>query len=202
MSEFRQESPLVRFKLPERAKRQPAQAGVRATEQPFLGYINLRGEHENAAFSSAVQEALGVSLPVEPNTFGEAQEITVCWLGPDEWLVITPPDKGGDIAMDLQDALQEHFATVTEVSGGYTTIRLGGERARELLAKGCTLDLHPRAFGAGRCAQTLLAKAPLLLRQIDDVPIFALTVRRSFADYLWHWLEDEAEVCGLAVATH
>lgn len=202
MSEILQESPLVRFKLPEQAKRQPVKAGVRAGEQPFLDYVNLRGEPEDAAFLSKVEGTLGVALPVEPNTFTATHKITACWLGPDEWLVIAPPEQGGDIPRALGNALEEHFAAVTEVSGGYTTIRLSGERARELLAKGCTLDLHPRNFGAGRCVQTLLAKAPVLLRQSDDAPTFQLIVRRSFADYLWRWLEEEAEVYGWAVIEH
>ena len=70
---------------------------------------------------------------------------------------------------------------------------------RELLAKGCPLDLHPRAFDVGQCAQSHLAKAPILIRQLDREPSFEIVVRRSFADYFWLWLEDAAAEYGLAV---
>jgi heterotetrameric sarcosine oxidase gamma subunit len=36
---------------------------------------------------------------------------------------------------------------VVDVSAQRTTLRLRGEHARDLLAGGCSLDLHPRVFG-------------------------------------------------------
>jgi sarcosine oxidase subunit gamma len=88
---------------------------------------------------------------------------------------------------------------VTDVSSGQTVIAIDGEYARDLLAKGCTLDLHPRVFGPGACAQTLLAKAPVLICQRRDATRFELIVRRSFADYLWRWLEEAAKEFGMAI---
>ena len=70
---------------------------------------------------------------------------------------------------------------------------------RDLLAKGCPVDLHPSVFDVGQCAQSHLAKAPILLRQVDREPTFEIIVRRSFADYFWTWLEDAAAEYGLAV---
>ena len=67
--------------------------------------------------------------------------------------------------------------------------------------KGCGLDVHPRAFPAGTCAQTLLGQVGVLLHCLDaDESHFEITVLRSFAEYLWAWLEDGAEEYGLAVA--
>jgi sarcosine oxidase subunit gamma len=67
---------------------------------------------------------------------------------------------------------------------------VGGPRARDLLAHGCALDLHPRVFGPGRCAQTMLARAQVvLLPRPDD---FLVLVRSSFAAYLSEWLLDAA----------
>jgi sarcosine oxidase, subunit gamma len=69
-----------------------------------------------------------------------------------------------------------------------------------VLAKGCPIDLHPRAFSIGQCAQSRLAKAPILIGQIENQPFFELIFRRSFADYLWTWLETAAAEYGLTVA--
>jgi sarcosine oxidase subunit gamma len=58
--------------------------------------------------------------------------------------------------------------------------------------KGCSLDLDPAAFGPGRCAQTALARAHMLLHQVSDVPCYHVYAHRSFADYVFAWLEDAA----------
>jgi sarcosine oxidase subunit gamma len=60
---------------------------------------------------------------------------------------------------------------------------------RDLLAAGCSLDLHPRAFAPDRCAQTLLARAQVILEQRGE-DAFRLHVRGSFAVYLASWLID------------
>ena len=197
--EVRQESPLVQFLTPERTDERPAEAGVELRERAFLGHLNLRGDPADQALLDAVQGVLGFGLPLEPNTVAEAGELATLWLGPDEWLVLTPPGREAGLAEALRDALSDLFAAVTDLTGGQTVINLRGANVRDVLAKGCTLDLHPRAFGPGRCAQTLVAKAMVTVRQLDESPSFDLIVRRSFADYLSHWLEDAAQQHGLAV---
>jgi sarcosine oxidase subunit gamma len=57
------------------------------------------------------------------------------------------------------------------------------------MAKGTGLDLHPRAFKAGQCAQTAMAQANMTLDQTDDAPSYDLYILDSFADYLWSWIE-------------
>ena len=129
----------------------------------------------------------------------EAQGNTVYWLGPDEWLLVTGRERRAALEAELRGALAGVRSAITDVSGGQTVVVLRGGHVRELLAKGCPLDLHPRAFDVGQCAQSHLAKAPILIRQLDREPSFEIVVRRSFADYFWLWLEDAAAEYGLAV---
>ena len=89
--------------------------------------------------------------------------------------------------------------SVTDVTGGQTVITLRGPSARDVLAKGCPLDLHPLVFQPGDCAQTLLGKANVIIRCVDDSPSYELIVRRSFADYAALWLHDAALEYGCAV---
>ena len=86
-------------------------------------------------------------------------------------------------------------ATVVDVSANRTTLELRGPRARELLEFGCPIDLHPRVFGPGSCAQTLLARANVLMWFVteDPEPIYRLFVRPSFAAYVAAWLADAAD---------
>ena len=69
--------------------------------------------------------------------------------------------------------------------------------AAALLAKGCTLDFHPRVFSAGQCAQSGLAKTSVLIAMVDDRPTFDVIVRRSFAEYLALWLQHSGAEFGI-----
>jgi sarcosine oxidase subunit gamma len=194
------ESPLARFRLGARATHTPGRAGVIVRERPFLGHINLRGSAMHPRFVGAVSDVLGDGLPLVANTVTDVQGITMYWLGPDEWLIVTPSERRAAIEGELRKVLAGLRVAVTDVSGGQTVLRLHGPHVRDVLAKGCPIDLHPRAFSIGQCAQSHLAKAPVLIGQIENQPYFELIFRRSFADYLWTWLEGAAAEYGLEVA--
>jgi len=197
---IRRESPLARFNLAARATHAPGIAGVIVRERPFLGHLNVRGNAEDPRFVGAVSDVLGDGLPIVSNTVTDVQGITMYWLGPDEWLIVTPDERRAAIESELRRALAALRVAVTDVSGGQTLLQLHGARVRDVLAKGCPIDLHPRAFSIGQCAQSHLAKAPILIGQIENQPYFELIFRRSFADYLWTWLETAAAEYGLEVA--
>jgi sarcosine oxidase subunit gamma len=200
MSELRfRESPLARFDLAVRAEKAREDAGVIAREYAFLGHINLRGDARDSRFTDVVETVIGGELPVAANTVNDAQGNVVYWLGPDEWLIVTLGEYRAMIESELRMALAGLHCAVTDVSGGQTVVHLRGTHVRELLAKGCPIDLHARAFGIGQCAQSHLAKAPILIGQIENQPCFEIIIRRSFADYFWLWLEDAATEYGLAV---
>lgn len=172
---------------------------LRFTERGHLGYVNLRGDPTDAGFLAAARSVLGFDLPIAANTVAEGGAHAAFWLGPTEWLVLTTPLAERGTANSLRTALRGQFASVTEVGGGMTCLRLEGTPARALLERECPLDLHPREFPAGRCAQSHFAKAPVLLhsRGRDCVDVF---IRRSFADYLWALLTDLGAEFGVVAA--
>jgi len=163
--------------------------GAELAELAFTTQLNLRLDPKGPA-TERVALALGAPLPTEPNTVTRADALTLCWLGPDEWLLAGEPDKASELTALLSDALGEEDGSVVDVSAHRTTIRLSGAHARDVLAHGCPLDLHPRVFGAGQCAQTMLARASVLL--IADDASYRILVRSSFARYLAGWLLDAA----------
>ncbi|MDX1654914.1 MAG: sarcosine oxidase subunit gamma family protein [Candidatus Competibacteraceae bacterium] len=195
---IRRESPLVGFELEQQITRRPGKAGVLMGELPFQGFVNLRGDPEDDVFLKAVAGVLGADLPVAPNTVAEGDGVVAYWLGPDEWLLATAPDGQGELERRLRGALEGQHTAVTDITGGQTVIVIQGSHGAELLAKATPLDIHPRVFGVGQCAQTRLAKAGGLIRPLEGGG-FELVVRRSFADYLWLWLRDAAQEYGLAV---
>ena len=182
----------------------PADAGVRLSERPHRAKINLRGDGD--AFREAVAEAIGTALPTAANTANNSGDVTVLWLGPDEWLITAPPGAEADLVARLTGAVDGRHAAVVDVTDNFTTIRIAGPAARTALAKGCPLDLHPRAFGPGRVAQSVVAQVDVILHQVagDDGaagPAFDLIVRRSFAEYLWQILADAGREYGVAIET-
>jgi len=190
------------------AKRGPAnqdgpRPAVTLSERPIRGQFTLRGDGEDPAFLQAVQETVGVAVPVKPNTVCTSPDgaVHLLWLGPDEWLLVTSDAFAAAFSERLRTALSGLHAALVDVSDGRTVIVLAGDKARDVLAKGCPLDLHPRVFGPGHCAQSHLAKAHVILHQLDETPTFDIYVHRSFAGYLWTWLEDAADEYGYAITT-
>ena len=184
---FQQESPLVQIELAE-----PVGNAPKIEEKPFLGYLNLRGRTDNSKFLAGVLKVLGCEPPTTANTVVESGDYRIYWLGPDEWLVVTPAGQQGKVKTDLLRALKGAFCSVVDNSSGLTMIHVSGENAAALLATDCPLDLHPRQFKPGQCAQTRLAKAGMTLSPLADESGFEVIIRRSFADYLLLWLQDAA----------
>jgi len=163
--------------------------GIELVERPFLGKVNLRADASDEAIARAAQGVLGAALPVEPNTVAVTDDYTVFWLGPDEWQIHCPEDGQGALAGALEQALAGCHAAVVDVSDYYVVMRLSGERATEVLGKTVPLDLHPRAFSPGRCAQTRFAHATVLLHKLAEDCV-DLQVRWSFAEHVWLYIVD------------
>jgi sarcosine oxidase, subunit gamma len=166
-----------------------APARVRLSEVPFLTQLTLRVAPSTAA-ATAAGYALGAPLPMAPNTTSAAGEVQILWMGPDEWLVIGPTEVRTRLRDRLEAAIAGEHVTVVDVAAHRTVIELAGSNARELLMKGCAVDLHPRTFGPGRCAQTTLARAQVVLLARTPEPAYWVFVRASFAKYVAEWLLD------------
>ena len=162
-------------------------ASLRELPPPVL--LNLRGDAGAQAFGSAVAGVLGLAPPVEPNTAATSGETSLLWLGPDEWLVTATNESAEGLAERLEAALEGLYHLLVDVSAGRVVLELEGPEARAVLAQAISLDLRPRSFGPGRCAQTGLARVPVVLQQIDDTPRFRIFVRASFAPYVTEWLQ-------------
>ena len=157
-------------------------------EVPVMDIWTLRGDAGDARFVDAVLQATGMHLPLKANTVSIDPQRQLLWMGPDEWLLKTSDGQGDATGAALRPALQGLHSAVVEVGHGNTTLSVKGVGAAELLARGCPLDLHVRAFPTGSLAQSHVAKANVTLLCLQAGTHYELTVRRSFADYLFHWL--------------
>jgi len=191
-----QESPLVGADALMKVHLAGAFKSFRLTERPFLELVNVRGDTRDAAFMRAMESVLGCSPPEKPNTVAKGNGYDMLWLGPDEWLLRSEAShdasRPAPLEARLRAAFGGAFASAVDIGSGYTVLEIDGPRTRDVLARGCPLDLHPKAFGVGQCAQSHYFKASMTL-----VPLggdrFDIVVRRSFADYFVKIMLDAAE---------
>lgn len=168
-----------------------AAAGI--SERLGLTLLILRGRASDPVFLARAGTALDIDIPTRTGHAVSNGTVTVCALGPDEWFVEGRSQDG------LHSRLAQLGLVVTDVSQGRTMLRLSGPVARDWLAQGCSIDLHPAAFPPGACAQTAIARVPALLMAVDATPTFDVSMSRSYARAFWHWL---VEAGGLPVAEH
>ncbi|MGY1683867.1 sarcosine oxidase subunit gamma [Geodermatophilus sp. SYSU D01176] len=168
-------------------ERLPDTVGI--TVEPYVAMVDVRLGTVGAEASAA----LGVDLPTAPNTWVPAGTGRAVWLGPDEWLLSSTTETPGDLEVRVRDAVLPLGGSAADVSSQRIGLRLTGARARDVLAKGCSIDLHPRVFVPGSSAQTMLGQAGVVLLALSDTADdFVVLVRSSFAGYLADWLLDAA----------
>ena len=191
------QSPLHHAGLAELVGKGKSGAGITLREKKLRGHLTLRGDAHDPAFAKGVQDVLGMDLPVAL-TLGANGETSLQWMGPDEWLLIVP--KGEEFATEqrLREALAGQHIQIVNVSGGQTLVELSGEKVRELLMKSTPYDVHPSNFPVGKAVGTHFAKSQLIIRHTAE-DVWELVVRRSFADYIWLWLQDASAEYGLAI---
>ena len=163
---------------------------VALRDSGFFGQIDLRGDPADASFIDAVRQVLGLALPTAANTASTTGDRAALWLSPDQWLILVPFATRAQTIDELERALAGKHVSITDVSANRTILELSGAKAREVLAKGCGLDLHPRAFKTGQCAQTVVARSQAVIWQIDETPTYRVLVRPSFAAYLTDFFID------------
>lgn len=209
---YLRQSPLAHLKLGARTTpdAEAAVAGVRMCEHPHRGQINLRGNRARKPFRDAVDKACGLALPYSANTVAGADDLAdgprALWLGPDEWLLACAPGSQAALAGALERELDGQQVSVTDLSEARTVIALAGPRARQVLSKGCSLDLHPKSFAPGHCTQSPLAHLAVIIHHLafdggggGGGSQYEIYIARSFAEFLWRWLEDAGAEYAIAI---
>ena len=190
------QSPLHPFGLQAKQEKMHDDKGVWANEIPRLGYISLRGNAQNTAFVNAVNVALSISLPTTPCSMVEVAWGSVLWLSPDEWLIICKRELRANLQQLLETALVGIHSQVVDNSGGFTKVLLKGKNADDVLHHCTVYDLS--ALAASKVVGTTFGKTSLFLHKQDNG--YSLVFRRSFADYIWRYLERSALPYGFGIA--
>ena len=174
--------------------------GVVIAERSRLGLATVAARKGQAgALTDAVAGAYGVAPP-DGSRVAHGKAVSFVGYGPGQWLAVSEGLANEALARDLGQRLKG-LASVSDQSGGRTVLRLSGPRAREVLAKGLPIDLHPRAFGPGSAATSTISLMGVQLWQVDDAPSYDIAVFRSLSASFWRWLTASAAEFGYEVTT-
>jgi sarcosine oxidase subunit gamma len=184
------QSPLHHFGLAAKQEAVNEGKGVWANEIGLLGYICLRGNMQNV---------LGEPLPTLPCSLINTPWGGIYWLSPDEWLIVCAREKRAELQQKLEVALVNIHSQVVDNSGGFTSVLLQGKNSSDALSHCTVYDLH--ALTAGKIVGTTFGKVSCFLHRQDDGQSnrYVLIFRRSFADYIWHYLERAAAPYGFGI---
>jgi methylglutamate dehydrogenase subunit D len=152
---------------------------------------------KTAELAAAIRDASGVELPRGPKRAAR-DGLAIIGMGPHEWLAIADGERGRAALASVREA-GEGLASFVDQSHAKAVLRLSGPRARDVLAKGCGLDLHERVFKPGDAATTQIALIPCQLWQLNETPSFELSVPLSYAGSFWSWLSGSAAEYGFEV---
>jgi sarcosine oxidase subunit gamma len=153
--------------------------------------LRLRGRHTEGAGRERAAALAGQRLP---SRVGETQadSTRVLCLGPRDWLLVSNQYAPCTLRRSLEPDWASEGLVLVDMSEGLAVLEVQGTASRELLAKGCGLDLHPRRFPVGHCARTRFAQIAGVIDCLGEPSRFELFVVRSYADYLHAWLRDAA----------
>lgn len=163
---------------------------ARVEECGLQGMITLRGDLSDKTVIKAATAASGQKMPAQnhANVVGESG---LCWMSPDELLVLVPHDGVADAVERMTAALGAAHSLAVNVSDARAVFRLSGSAARDVLAKLCPVDLSPAAFQPGQFRRTRLAQVPAAF-WMDDADSFRIVCFRSVAQYVFDLLKAAA----------
>ena len=167
--------------------------GVTIEELSLSGKINIRGKSSDKEFMKNIGSALNLVLPIEPNVRIFNNNISIMWLGPNEWLVVTPENEKDGIISLLKSNLNPQKTAITDVSFNRTILRLEGEKVFTLLSKFLVANLEKILKTNFSVAQTIFIKIPVLFvrNNTDEEPTsLDLHLNRSHTKYVYELLVD------------
>jgi heterotetrameric sarcosine oxidase gamma subunit len=176
------------------------EAGIVICEQVGFAMVSIMARKGKAAAASAAAWAnFGVALPGTPRRV-DGKGFAFIWAGRQRWLAVARNQRSEESAKMLAGVFSG-LASVAEQGDGRALIRIRGPRVRDVLAKGVTIDLHPRAFRPGDTAVTIADHLEVQIWQLDPSPTYEIAVARSFAHDFWRWLTQSAAEFGYAIET-
>jgi sarcosine oxidase subunit gamma len=175
-------------------------AGVSLTEIREFGLIQIMARRgRGAELANTSRARFQVAAPDVPKAV-QTQDGMLIWSGPDQFFVLS---KGGTHTMDTLAPAFSGTASLSDQSHARALIGISGAKARAMLAKLVSIDLHPALFPVGAAAATSMNHTSVTLWRANDrqdgLAVFNVLVFASFAESLWHTMVDSAAEYGVSI---
>lgn len=135
----------------------------------------------------------GLQLPAFGRSAVSGGALALC-VRPDRWLLLVPRASPGQIAEIWQQACAELGAAI-DMSCGLSAFHVMGPAAREMLARGCRVDLDPGVFPRHHAAATIMAQVAVILTALPAGML--LLTPSSTARHFHEWLVSTGKPFGL-----
>ncbi|MEM7429786.1 MAG: sarcosine oxidase subunit gamma family protein [Pseudomonadota bacterium] len=149
-----------------------------------------------AAAAKKAAKTVGHALPDDTFIAASKAKTTVFRIAPEKFLIVCPVRAGMGAA--LSKAFKAEQAVVTELGHSRTILRVSGDAARDVLARGMPVDLDQGVFARGAFVQTGIHGVAVLCHR-SGRDQFDLIMPRNFAVNIYEWLEETAAQFGCTV---
>tara|TARA_Y100000590_G_scaffold166093_1_gene190178 strand:+ start:576 stop:1163 length:588 start_codon:yes stop_codon:yes gene_type:complete len=130
----------------------------------------------------------GLEFPLQNSQVSSNAETRILWNAPRTYLIISKKENIIQIIKEKCDI--DNFAT-TDISHSRATIQIKGDIAKEILKKGCPINLNE--FKNNNCAGTVFHGVNIIIDYVDNNPdTFNLFTLRSFGESFYHHITDAA----------
>jgi len=130
----------------------------------------------------------GLGFPIENSKVESNKETRILWSAPRTWFVIS---KKENIINNIKEKCTDENFAITDISHSRAVIQIKGLEAREILKKGCPLNIDE--FKTNNCAGTVFHGISIVVDLIDNNPdTFNLLTLRSFGESFYHHITDAA----------
>ena len=130
----------------------------------------------------------GLGIPVQNLKVASNKETRILWNAPRTWLIIS---KKENIIDNIKEKCIDKNFAITDISHSRAVIQIKGLQAREVLKKGCPINLNE--FDTNNCAGTVFHGISIVIDLVDNNPdTFNLLTLRSFGESFYHHITDAA----------
>lgn len=173
--------------------------GVAIEERGEVTQLQLVARNgKSGLLGKRLARLLGRIKPLGALEGAENKGLFICAVGPRDYWVFA--DKMRSLA--AFDALAEvagDSASIFDQSEGRVVLRLSGEQAADILAKGSALDLQGPTFPATGGAQTVIEHIPALVAKRSAADAYDISVPHSYAASFVSWLREAARDSGYVI---
>ncbi len=156
------------------------------------GMILLRGDLADTDLKNAATSISALDFP-DTGVAKCAGERGLCWMSPDELLVLVPYTERAKTLKTIAATLGSKHHLAADVSDARAVFRLSGDNLaiREVLAKLTPADMRPKSLPNGHLRRTRLAQVPAAFWFHTDT-LAELICFRSVAQYVFGILKISA----------